>query len=177
VDFLTLTNLRLADAGAYSVVVTNVGVLAGGMTSQTALLEVIEVADTDGDGLPDSFEGDHGLNPHDPTDVAGDLDGDGARNGDEYLAGTDPGNRASVLDVEQMAATGAVTIRFGGVANRSYHVLFRERSTFGPWEMLVRIPATGSSTGERVVELTDPASSTPNQRYYRLSTPGLSAPE
>ena len=47
-------------------------------------------ADTDGDGLPDGWEIDNGLDPDDPADAARDSDGDGRDNESEFLAGTDP---------------------------------------------------------------------------------------
>lgn len=47
--------------------------------------------DTDGDGMSNSWETSHGLNPFDPTDADGDMDGDGVTNLEEFDAGTDPG--------------------------------------------------------------------------------------
>ncbi|HVT28101.1 MAG TPA: hypothetical protein VHE81_08800, partial [Lacipirellulaceae bacterium] len=41
--------------------------------------------DHDGDGMPDEWEVDHGLNPADPTDGPRDADGDGFTNLDDYL--------------------------------------------------------------------------------------------
>lgn len=46
--------------------------------------------DSDGDGMPDSWEKKYGLNPNDPSDAAKDADGDGYTNLEEYLNGTDP---------------------------------------------------------------------------------------
>lgn len=46
--------------------------------------------DTDGDGLPDWWEAEHGLNPMDPSDALMDSDGNGFSNLEEFLAGTDP---------------------------------------------------------------------------------------
>ena len=46
--------------------------------------------DSDGDGMPDDWETKHGLNPKDPTDAAGDPDGDGYTNIEEFINGTDP---------------------------------------------------------------------------------------
>jgi hypothetical protein len=41
--------------------------------------------DSDHDGMPDAWEQDHGLNPNDPDDRNGDLDGDGYTNVEQYL--------------------------------------------------------------------------------------------
>ena len=48
------------------------------------------VLDADGDGLPDDWEKQYGLNPNDPADAAADLDGDEFTNLEEYAAKTDP---------------------------------------------------------------------------------------
>jgi hypothetical protein len=47
-------------------------------------------ADPDLDGLNNAFELQYGLDPLDPADAAGDLDGDGYSNWDEMLMGTSP---------------------------------------------------------------------------------------
>jgi uncharacterized protein (DUF1800 family) len=46
--------------------------------------------DGDGDGMPDSYETAHGLNPRSSADAMNDLDADGVANRDEWIAGTDP---------------------------------------------------------------------------------------
>jgi len=46
--------------------------------------------DSDGDGMPDDWEAKHGLNPKDPSDASGDLNGDGYSNIEEFINGTDP---------------------------------------------------------------------------------------
>ncbi len=46
--------------------------------------------DLDGDGMPDSWEIQYGLNIYDSSDANDDPDNDGATNLEEYLAGTDP---------------------------------------------------------------------------------------
>jgi hypothetical protein len=47
-----------------------------------------KITDSDRDGMPDDWETEHGLNPGDPADAAGDLDKDGLTNLQEYLAGS-----------------------------------------------------------------------------------------
>ena len=54
-----------------------------------------EGLDTDKDGIPDKVENEWGLNPLDPSDAKGDLDGDGFTNLEEYLAKTDPKDKNS----------------------------------------------------------------------------------
>ncbi len=49
--------------------------------------------DNDGDGMPDGWETQFGLNPNDPGDATGDVDGDGKTNLQEYLAGTHPNGK------------------------------------------------------------------------------------
>lgn len=46
--------------------------------------------DSDGDGIPDEWERANGMNPNDPADISGDLDGDGFTNLEEFAAKTDP---------------------------------------------------------------------------------------
>jgi pectate lyase len=46
--------------------------------------------DSDNDGMPDAWEIKYGLDPHDPSDAALDLNGDGYTNIEEFLNGRDP---------------------------------------------------------------------------------------
>lgn len=47
-------------------------------------------ADADSDGMPDEWESTHGLNPRDASDAAGDLNGDGYTNIEDFINGLDP---------------------------------------------------------------------------------------
>jgi hypothetical protein len=46
--------------------------------------------DTDGDGMPNSWEASYGLNPFDPGDGSRDLDADGLTTSEEWAVGTHP---------------------------------------------------------------------------------------
>jgi len=72
-----------------------------------------------------SFTADPGL---------GDSDGDGMIDRDEQLAGTDPGNPASVLKMQiNSAALPSPLIRWSSVSNRHYRVLKGTNLTAGVW--------------------------------------------
>ena len=49
-----------------------------------------QIVDTDGDTMPDAWEEFFGLDPEDPSDAAGDPDGDGLTNAQEYAARRHP---------------------------------------------------------------------------------------
>ncbi len=58
------------------------------LSEQPAMFDADKV-DTDGDGIPDKMEISLGLDPQNPADGEGDLDGDGFTNLEEYEAKTD----------------------------------------------------------------------------------------
>ncbi len=60
-----------------------------------AIWPVITPDDRDGDGIPDAWEIENGLNPDNPYDSFYDPDGDGFSNLYEYLQGTNPRNARS----------------------------------------------------------------------------------
>jgi len=65
--------------------------------------------DDDGDGIPNYWENQHGLDPSDPSDAPLDYDGDGLTNLQEYQHGTDPNNSDTdgdgVSDLDEIQTT------------------------------------------------------------------------
>lgn len=88
-DSLAIAPVGAADFGSYYVVVTN---FSGATTSAVAQL----LLDSDGDGLPDSWEIAY-FGSITNQNALMDKDGDGTSNLQEFLDGTNPTNRASVL--------------------------------------------------------------------------------
>jgi uncharacterized repeat protein (TIGR03806 family) len=119
--------------------------------------------DSDGDGMPDSWERMFDLNPNNP-DPLHDPDGDGFPNYHEYIAGTNPRDPASLLRIVNIAHTNNnVILRFGSVPGKMYSV---ERAVTLPrvnWEAITNIPS-GNNTTVAVTNSTGVST----QSYFRL---------
>lgn len=135
--------------------------------SKTWMVGEAEDPDSDGDGIPDSWELAYGMNPTNSADASMDADGDRMSNLNEYRAGTNPTNAMSRLAASISAPTGnAVGVQFDAVSNRSYTVQFRTSFSTGAWLRLQDVPAAGSN---RTVELTNGLSDP--SRFFRVVTP------
>ncbi len=56
--------------------------------------------DSDKDGMPDKWEKEYGLNPKDPSDANGDINGDGYTNIEKYINGIDPSQKIDWTNLE-----------------------------------------------------------------------------
>ena len=119
--------------------------------------------DRDGDGLPDAWESLHQTDPATP-DADADPDQDGLTNYQEFLAGTDPQDAASRLEL-QIDPAGPV-LRFLAKAEVPYTLEFLEDFD-AQWEVLISFPAAST---DLIREVTDPAPEA-HQRFYRLRVP------
>ncbi len=157
------SNAQPAHAGAYVLVTTN---SLGAATSQVATLTVTN-PDTDGDGLPDSWELAYGLNPNNPADASADNDGDGMSNLAEFRAGTNPTNAASVLRVQWLSFSPA-RVQFVAQSNVAYTVQYQSNLAATPW---LNLSGVAAQSLIRTVQVNDPVPMTNATRFYRVVLP------
>lgn len=121
--------------------------------------------DSDGDGMNDTWEGAYfGTLTRDGT---GDYDGDGMNDRDEFLAGTSPALASDALEFLPMSAEDPATLRFRGVAGKTYTLQYCDSLGAGLWQKLADVPARTASGPVTVVDPT-PAH---EARLYRVVTP------
>ncbi len=125
--------------------------------------------DTDGDGLPDAWESVHGLDPAVP-DADADPDGDGQTNRQEYLAGTDPRDPASVLKLEAHASGDGVRLAFVARAGRSYSIVGQDQVGGVGWQ---RVFDAAPQIGDHRVEAIELGGPLRTARFYRVVTPRM----
>ncbi|HTG44729.1 MAG TPA: TIGR02597 family protein, partial [Verrucomicrobiae bacterium] len=118
-------------------------------------------ADTDHDGLPDTFETTHGLDPANSSDAVSDWDGDGVTALQEYWLGTDPKNSRSTLRIKgaDPVATG-VNLQFEALNGNTYTIESNDNFPSGGWQTV-----SSSTTLNTFAEET---AGTPANRVYRV---------
>jgi glycosidase len=123
---------------------------------------------SDSDGIPDWWRlayFDHATGQAgDNSRGSDDADGDGVANLNEFLAGTDPLNPASVFKITHVAVMdNNVQVSFSTVANRTYQL--QRRDSLDASSSWTNIGSQTPGTGTGVV-LTDSGGATNTARYY-----------
>jgi autotransporter-associated beta strand protein len=103
-------------------------------------------------------------NSGDAADTA-DPDGDGWSNAREFASGTDPNNRASLLKVSQMQASGNdMVVSFPTVVGKTYRVERSDTLQSSSWTTVQdNIIGTGS-----IMQATDTSGALQPKRFYRI---------
>jgi hypothetical protein len=99
-----------------------------------------------GDGIPNGWKQQYGLDPFDPNLAGEDPDHDGMNNLQEYLAGTNPTNAASCLKITSVAMTnGNVRVSWSAVGGKSYVLQTNSvmGSTFADDSPVITVPGMG----------------------------------
>ena len=122
-----------------------------------------EPEDLDNDGISDSWERRFGLNPQTAADATLDSDNDGATNLAEFLAGTDPTEPNSRLQIRDTIRTNSVaTFRFSTVPQKIYVAEYVAMLSSTNWLPIATMIGDG---GEKSVADTNTAASA---RFYRV---------
>ena len=158
---LVITNCQ--SNGTFRAVITN---LAGSINSSAVALTVLP--DSDGDGLPNSWETNYFGNATSASPTA-DVDGDGMINRDEFMAGTDPTNALSVLKLARSTLNNSV-LHFVAQTNRGYTVLYRTNLSSALWQALSNI---GVQSQAGTVQVQAPFPAPEPERFYRVVTPPM----
>lgn len=120
--------------------------------------------DNNYDGLPDDYQiQTWGTNTKDWPSPLADVDGDGARTVDEFLAGTDPKDGASVLRVNIQPTDQGLLVSWRGLVGSVYQL--QTSGDLGQWDNLegprfaaqtkvsLVVPSSGAATYYRVVRI------------------------
>ena len=128
-------------------------------------LAALGLSDSDNDGMPDWWELWRGLSRFDRSDAAQDPDADGLTNLQEYLAGTDPNDAASVLRITELGLSGGEVVSlFTSVVGKRYS-LERTGDLASPSWSAVATNLVGTGT---YYQVRDPCGASAPQRFYRI---------
>lgn len=121
--------------------------------------------DTDGDGLPDAWEVTHFGDA--TVAVAGtDTDVDGFNNLQEYLLGTDPNDRLSLLSVTSITRhASSLTVVWQSVVGKRYRLMSSESLVAPSWSQVGEVVVAAAQSAQQTESL---GSEAPRARFYRV---------
>lgn len=95
------------------------------------------LADTDGDGMPNTWEVLHGLDPSSPSDANEDPDDDGTSNLQEFLSGTDPHVYSLIAPTTVVVIPGAdrLDLSWSHVFSANRFLIKRSLTKGGPYTL------------------------------------------
>ena len=117
--------------------------------------------------MPDTWEIANGLNPT-VADADLDNDHDGLTNLQEYLAGTNPLDAASVLRLDARSTGQGIRLSFMARAGRSYSILSRDMLDGAVWQ---RLSDFDPEAADHQVESNIVGAGLGAARFYRVMTP------
>jgi hypothetical protein len=125
------------------------------------------LVDTDGDGLPDTWEQTYGLDFNQPADASADADQDGQSNLQEFQAGTNPSDPASNLHLAALPLPALQSLRlsFDAISNRSYAIESRTALGAGNWTTLYDFQNAPTNRLIQTTNRTDEGGA----RFFRLN--------
>ena len=122
-----------------------------------------------GDGIPNWWKQQYGFDPLDPNVAGADPDHDGANNLQEYLAGTNPTNAASVFHIISAAKTNLnVRVTWSTVGGHNYVLQTNGNlgaGTFADFGPVISVGGTNEGTTNY---LDHGAATNPSSRFYRV---------
>jgi len=107
-----------------------------------------EPEDADYDLMPNAWETDNGLDPHDATGdegTTGDPDSDAMSNYDEYVTDTAPTNSDDFFALDMSTGTNAVTVMWESATNRTYTLQSCTNITNAVWTNTTQLSGTGAT--------------------------------
>jgi len=167
-----MMNINRSIATAVTLIILLVTTALAGSHWAISPVITVDTRDSDGDGLPDGWEMDHGLSEFSaigPDGAEGDPDGDGSTNLQELMAGTHPNDAGSVLRVESVVknGTGGFEVTWQSVPGKTYQVLYAS-NLGGPWQENLPASEVAAGVGETTKSYTDTTAGSMTKRFYRV---------